>query len=147
MKTLNDEVTATYTFLGFRYIRMLNPWSLQPVQPRIPLLCVHCKRTLSYTDQILCTKRRWSFGTASAQNACYMNTVRLENINVGSFREERLAQGRFIMGDMNCVCGAIVGYKFCKDLTRDSRNIYQVGRFGLVSSCFVVSQQTCLDCD
>ena len=40
------------------------------------------------------------------------------------------------MADVFCKCGAPCGYKFVGDKTADGRNHNQVGRFGLVASCF-----------
>ena len=40
------------------------------------------------------------------------------------------------MADVHCKCGKQVGYKFCGDKTTTKRNLNQVGRYGLVSSCF-----------
>ena len=57
---------------------------MAPIQPVVPLLCVGCGSTLSYTDQIMCTKRRWGFGDGAPENACFMNS---------------LVQGAFVVGD------------------------------------------------
>ena len=61
---------------------------MAPIQPVVPLLCVGCGSTLSYTDQIMCTKRRWGFGDGAPENACFMNS---------------LVKGAFVVGDS---CGA-----------------------------------------
>ena len=137
---------------------------MAPIQPVVPLLCVGCGSTLSYTDQIMCTKRRWGFGDGAPENACFMNSLvkgafvvgdsyGARNSNrvtaavltyptplTGSFParryEEHLAQGLMEMADVHCKCGKQVGYKFCGDKTTTKRNLNQVGRYGLVSSCF-----------
>ena len=57
---------------------------MAPIQPVVPLLCVGCGSTLSYTDQIMCTKRRWGFGDGAPENACFMNS---------------LVKGAFVVGD------------------------------------------------
>eukprot|EP01063_Lacrimia_lanifica_P027266 TRINITY_DN3806_c0_g1_i1.p1 TRINITY_DN3806_c0_g1~~TRINITY_DN3806_c0_g1_i1.p1 ORF type:complete len:343 (+),score=71.44 TRINITY_DN3806_c0_g1_i1:116-1144(+) len=127
------------SFLCVRYIRIVDPRTDLPLYPRVPLNCVSCAATLSYADQILCPKRRWSFADNPSENACYVNAVCEENITVTSPSERRLAQGKFIMADVACKhCGHAVGYKFCRDLTREGRNVYQVGRYGLVTSRFRV---------
>eukprot|EP01060_Flectonema_neradi_P016442 TRINITY_DN23033_c0_g1_i1.p1 TRINITY_DN23033_c0_g1~~TRINITY_DN23033_c0_g1_i1.p1 ORF type:complete len:338 (+),score=34.11 TRINITY_DN23033_c0_g1_i1:82-1095(+) len=130
----SEGVTKRYVHLGIRYIRYTNPTTSQPITDRTAIRCASCLITLSYSDQILCTKRRWAMG----QHACYMNSLVYENVSLSSPREERLAQGKFIMADISCACGKAVGYKFCQDLSRNSRNVYQVGRFGLISSLFVI---------
>ena len=137
---------------------------MAPIQPVVPLLCVGCGSTLSYTDQIMCTKRRWGFGDGAPENACFMNSLVKGAFVVGdscgarnsnrvaaavntyptplaaSFParryEEHLAQGLMEMADVHCKCGKQVGYKFCGDKTTTKRNLNQVGRYGLVSSCF-----------
>ena len=139
---------------------------MAPIQPVVPLLCVGCGATLSYTDQIMCTKRRWGFGDGAPENACFMNSLVKGAFVVGdsyeehavqtyectaavptyptpltaSFParryEEHLAQGLMEMADVHCKCGKQVGYKFCGDKTTTKRNLNQVGRYGLVSSCF-----------
>ena len=45
-----------------RYLRLIDAHSCQSVDSRVPILCNMCDRTLSYTDQLLCTRRRWGFG-------------------------------------------------------------------------------------
>ena len=139
---------------------------MAPIQPVVPLLCVGCGSTLSYTDQIMCTKRRWGFGDGAPENACFMNSLvkgafvvgdscgaRNSNLRVTApptyptpltascflsrrRYEEHLAQGLMEMADVHCKCGKQVGYKFCGDKTTTKRNLNQVGRYGLVSSCF-----------
>ena len=129
-----NGMTKRYIHLGMRYVRFINPATEEPIYERTIIRCASCQIPLSYTDQVLCTKRRWAMG----QHACYMNSLIYDNVSLSSPREERLAQGKFIMADISCVCGKVIGYKFCQDLSRNSRNVYQVGRFGLLSSLFVV---------
>ena len=123
-------------FLGIRYLRLVDAHSMKPAVPLVPLLCRGCDRTLSYTDQLLCTKRRWGFGAGPPENACFMNSLVACNYEVRGEYEEHLAQGLMDMADVYCKCGKQVGYKFCRDKTPTGRNLNQVGRFGLVSSCF-----------
>eukprot|EP00755_Sulcionema_specki_P038656 Sspe_Gene.23809::Locus_9313_Transcript_1_1_Confidence_1.000_Length_1696::g.23809::m.23809 len=141
------KMTAVYpvglTIVGLRYVRVTDCKTDKNVWKRTPLLCSdeRCGRVLSYVDQLLCTRRVWSFGAEPPQSASYVNGVVRENIDVLSAREERLMQGRFIMADLYCKCGKQVGYKFCKDLSRDLKNINQVGRYGLVISCLRIGPQ------
>ena len=118
------------------YRLTLNAQTMAPIQPVVPLLCVGCGATLSYTDQIMCTKRRWGFGDGAPENACFMNSLVKGAFVVGDSYEEHLAQGLMEMADVHCKCGKQVGYKFCGDKTTTKRNLNQVGRYGLVSSCF-----------
>ena len=123
-------------FLGIRYLRLVDARSMRPVLPLVPLLCRGCDRALSYTDQLLCTKRRWGFGAGAPENACFMNALVDGNFEVRGEYEEHLAQGLMDMADVYCKCGKQVGYKFCRDKTPNGRNLNQVGRYGLVTSCF-----------
>eukprot|EP01064_Diplonema_japonicum_P028838 TRINITY_DN4528_c0_g1_i4.p1 TRINITY_DN4528_c0_g1~~TRINITY_DN4528_c0_g1_i4.p1 ORF type:complete len:331 (+),score=39.55 TRINITY_DN4528_c0_g1_i4:105-1097(+) len=129
----------TTAYFCLRYVTCVNPVTDNPIAPRTLLHCVECSAVLSSTDQILCTHRRWSFCAAPSQPACYVNSIMEGNVSLAAPREERLAQGKFLMADVSCRCGKLVGYKFCKDLTRDTRNQYQIGRYGLVASCFRVA--------
>jgi hypothetical protein len=122
-------------FLGIRYLRLVDARSMRPVLPLVPLLCRACDRTLSYTDQLLCTKRRWGFGAGPPENACFTNSLVRSQFEVRGEYEEHLAQGLMDMADVYCKCGKQVGYKFCHDKTPNGRNLNQVGRFGLVTSC------------
>eukprot|EP00754_Rhynchopus_humris_P049643 Rhum_TRINITY_DN8510_c0_g1::Rhum_TRINITY_DN8510_c0_g1_i1::g.28451::m.28451 len=135
-------VVGQATYLCLRYVRVVDAVSDQPLFGRAPLSCTDCSRVLSYADQLLCTKRRWSFGSSTvSQSACYVNSVVESSVDVRNPQDMHLAQGRFVMADVFCTCGKQVGYKFCKDLTRDGRNVYQIGRYGLVSSCFKLGAQ------
>eukprot|EP01062_Namystynia_karyoxenos_P020933 TRINITY_DN17941_c0_g1_i1.p1 TRINITY_DN17941_c0_g1~~TRINITY_DN17941_c0_g1_i1.p1 ORF type:complete len:434 (+),score=94.59 TRINITY_DN17941_c0_g1_i1:137-1438(+) len=123
------------SFVGLRYTRLVDAHALRDVIPRTPLSCVACGEVLSWADALLCTKRRWGFGDGPSQGACYICAVS-GTVVAKAQREERLAQGRFLMEDLYCCCGKQVGYKFVRDLSRDQRNVHQVGRYGLVISCF-----------
>uniref|UniRef100_A0A6U2YKR7 Yippee domain-containing protein n=1 Tax=Lotharella globosa TaxID=91324 RepID=A0A6U2YKR7_9EUKA len=61
-------------FIGHRYIRALRSDGTD-VPKRIKLTCKGCTNVLSYTDQILCTRRRWGFGDGPNEPACYMNSL------------------------------------------------------------------------
>ena len=77
-------------FLGIRYLRLVDARSMRPVLPLVPLLCRACDRTLSYTDQLLCTKRRWGFGAGPPENACFTNSlVRGQFEARGEYEEHR----------------------------------------------------------
>lgn len=105
----------------------------------MPLVCTSCNLTLTYTDQLLCTLRRWGLGGGLPEPACYVNSVALCNVDVRQPYEEYLAQGLMEMADVYCKCGMQVGYKFCADKTPTGRNQNQVGRFGLVCSRFTLA--------
>ena len=81
-----------------------------------------------YTDQLLCTRRRWGFGRAPPEPACFMNSLVAGSFQVRDTYEEQLAQGLMQMADVHCACGVQVGYKFCGDRTPTKRNLNQVGR-------------------
>jgi len=123
-------------YLGARYLRLLDAHTDVPVHAVMPLLCTGCGRTLTFTDQLLCVKRRWGFNASPPEKACYVNSLCKANIKrrADPF-EEQLAQGRMDMDDVFCACGKQVGYKFCRDKTSNLRNQHQVGRYGLVQSC------------
>eukprot|EP00756_Hemistasia_phaeocysticola_P005101 Hpha_TRINITY_DN1316_c0_g1::TRINITY_DN1316_c0_g1_i1::g.93362::m.93362 len=123
------------SFIGLRYTRLVDMQSGRSVLRRTPLHCTGCSEVMSWTDTFLCTKRRWGFGDGPSQGACYVSAVS-STVIAKTQREERLAQGRFLMEDLHCICGKQIGYKFVRDLSRDQRNINQVGRYGLVASCF-----------
>ena len=135
----SDEVRVDQILLGTRYLRVLDTHTNRLVAPLVPLRCRQCARTLSYTDQLLCTRRRWGFGRTTPQPACFVNSVVSSSIEVRSPYEAQLAQGMMLMGDVFCRCGCQVGYKFCGDRTPTQRNLNQVGRFGLVCSTFAVA--------
>ena len=131
------KLPVEQTFLGVRYLRVVNAHTQRPAHAVVPLLCKGCGTILSYTDQLLCTKRRWGFGNAPPERACYVNSLQLGAFEVkGAPYEEHLAQGLMDMADVFCRCGKQVGYKFCADKTPIGRNLNQIGRFGLVRSCF-----------
>ena len=135
----SDEVRVDQILLGTRYLRVLDTHTNRLVTPLVPLRCRQCARTLSYTDQLLCTRRRWGFGRTTPQPACFVNSVVSSSVEVRSPYEEQLAQGMMLMADVFCRCGCQVGYKFCGDRTPSQRNLNQVGRFGLVCSTFAVA--------
>lgn len=131
------KLVVEQTYLGIRYLRVLDGHTQRPVNAVVPLLCKGCDAILSYTDQLLCTKRRWGFGEDPPERACYVNSLLKGSFEVkGGEYEEHLAQGLMDMADVFCRCGKQVGYKFCKDKTTNGRNQNQVGRYGLVCSCF-----------
>ena len=125
--------------LGTRYLRLLDTQVGHPVDELVPILCLCCDRPLTYTDQLLCTRRRWGFNRAPPEPACFVNSLVLAHVEVRGRYEEQLAQGLMEMADVFCMCGAQVGYKFCADRTPSRRNRNQVGRFGLVCSTFYVA--------
>lgn len=133
------------SYLGVRYTRLLTTGGAEstqvaPVLASTPMLCVHCGTVLSYTDQLLCTSRRWGMGGGPAEPACYVNSLVQGSVKVTAAYEEQLAQGLFDMADVFCNgCGRQVGYAFLKDKSRRTRNENQVGRFGLVLSSLALS--------
>lgn len=126
-------------FLGVRYLRVFDAHRHRPLSDLVPLLCRGCDRTLSYTDQLLCTRRRWGFGRNPPTPACFVNSLVASNIEVRGKYEEMLAQGLMDMSDVYCRCGKQVGYMFRHDKTPNRRNLNQVGRMGLVCSTFRVA--------
>ena len=50
-------------YVGERYLRLIDAHSYAPVNAVVPLLCRGCGATLTYTDQLLCVKRRWGCGS------------------------------------------------------------------------------------
>ena len=68
-----------------------------------------CDRTLSYTDQLLCTKRRWGFGAGPPENACFTNSLVRHQYEARGEYEEHLAQGLMDMADVYCKCGKQAG--------------------------------------
>ena len=139
MSAERGQVRVDQILLGTRYLRVLDTHTNRLVTPLVPLRCRQCARTLSYTDQLLCTRRRWGFGRTTPQPACFVNSVVSSSVEVRSPYEEQLAQGMMLMADVFCRCGCQVGYKFCGDRTPSQRNLNQVGRFGLVCSTFAVA--------
>lgn len=93
-------------YLGARYLRLLDAHTDVPVHAVMPLLCTGCGRTLTFTDQLLCVKRRWGFNASPPERACYVNSLCKANIKrrADPF-EEQLAQGRMDMDDVFCACG------------------------------------------
>ena len=126
-------------YLGVRYLRVLDAQRRRPLGELVPLLCRGCERPLSYTDQLLCTRRRWGFGRAPPSPACFVNSLVRAHVEVKGRYEEMLAQGLMDMSDVFCVCGKQVGYMFRQDKTPNRRNLNQVGRMGLVCSAFKVA--------
>ena len=126
-------------FLGVRYLRLVDARRNRPCSELVPMLCRGCERPLSYTDQLLCTRRRWGFGRGPPEPACFVNSLILENVEVRGRYEEMLAQGLMDMSDVYCKCGKQVGYMFRADKTPNRRNLNQVGRMGLVCSAFHVA--------
>ena len=132
-------VSVGQIYLGIRYLRVVDALRERPVASIVPILCKGCDRTLSYTDQLLCTRRRWGFGRNSPEPACFVNSVVRAHVEVRGRYEETLAQGLMDMSDVYCKCGKQVGYMFREDKTPNQRNLNQVGRMGLVCSTFRVA--------
>lgn len=133
-------------YLGWRYLRLLDAHSAVPVQAVVPLLCQGCGRILTFTDQLLCVKRRWGFNATPPERACYVNSLCEANIKLREeVFEEHLAQGRMDMDDVFCACGKQVGYRFCRDKTSNLRNQHACGRYGLVQSCLVKASYEIFD--
>ena len=68
-------------YLGTRYLRLTDAHSNAPVAPLVPLLCRTCDAPLSYTDQLLCTRRRWGFD-GPPEPACFVNSLISQNVQV-----------------------------------------------------------------
>eukprot|EP00941_MAST-03F_sp_MAST-3F-sp1_P003759 g3759.t1 len=135
------EVQIGQSFVGNRYVRVKDARTHAPQIPRIPIKCKGCRTILSYTDQVLCPERRWSFADSPEGNppepACYMNSLVPGSISVAQPYAEMLAQGPFDMADVHCAnpkCGQQVGYMFCHDRSDRHRNKHQNSRYGLVNS-------------
>ncbi|KAJ1620899.1 hypothetical protein T492DRAFT_914725 [Pavlovales sp. CCMP2436] len=132
------------TYLAQRYCRLLATGGerssrVDTVTASVPIQCARCATILSYTDQLLCVRRRWGMAGGPSEPACYVNSLVSSSVSVKPCYEEQLAQGLFDMADVHCRgCGRQVGYAFVADKTRRCRNENQVGRFGLVTSCFTI---------
>ena len=74
-------IAVNQIFLGTRYLRLLDAHSNRPLSELVPLLCRACSAELSYTDQLLCTSRRWGFG-GPPEPACFMNSLVSANVKV-----------------------------------------------------------------
>jgi len=122
--------------LGTRYLRVLSlARDAEHGKARVELRCKKCENRLSFSDQILCTRRRWGIGNGPNEPACYMNSLVKGAFEVRNVRERELAQGAFDMADVFCgSCGEQVGYKFEQDKSPSKINENQQGRFGLVMS-------------
>jgi len=127
-------VSISTFFLGRNYVLVKQARDLRDAIERVPIKCIHCDRTITYTDQLLCAERRWSFNPEEPPSpACYCNSLVVENVTqVGRIYMERLAQGPFEMADLECKCGKRIGYKFVRDCSDTLRNIHQQGRCGIV---------------
>ena len=134
-----EPLAVGQCFLGIRYLSLEDASGDRALPDLRPLLCQQCERTLSYTDQLLCTRRRWGFDHAPPEPACFVNSVVRSNVVIRGRYEEQLAQGLMDMGDIFCKCGTQVGYAFLGDKTPERRNLNQVGRMGLVASRFLVA--------
>ena len=88
---LLSDVKVDQVLLGLRYLRLLDAHTDRALAPLVPLLCQQCHRTLSYTDQLLCTRRRWGFGRSMPQPACFMNSLVLDHVQVRDAYEGTLA--------------------------------------------------------
>ena len=137
--TSDGDALVGQIMLGQRYLRLVDAHTDRVLTPLVPLLCLACERHLSFTDQLLCTRRRWGFGGTVPQPACFMNSLVGSNVEVRRTYDEQLAQGLMLMADVFCRCGAQVGYRFCGDKTPNGRNLHQVGRYGLVCSTIAVA--------
>ena len=85
-------VQVGQTYLGLRYLRLLDAHRHRPLAHLVPLLCKACERPISYTDQLLCTRRRWGFGRGVPEPACFVNSLVRSNVEVRGIYEETLAQ-------------------------------------------------------
>eukprot|EP00996_Jenningsia_fusiforme_P000552 NODE_1490_length_1513_cov_17.487022_g1346_i0.p1 GENE.NODE_1490_length_1513_cov_17.487022_g1346_i0~~NODE_1490_length_1513_cov_17.487022_g1346_i0.p1 ORF type:complete len:459 (-),score=78.76 NODE_1490_length_1513_cov_17.487022_g1346_i0:137-1426(-) len=136
---LEDPCSLRACFIGLRYLRLVGP-----SQQRRPVHCAGsggiCSSVLTYTDQILCTRRTWSIQNSAPEQACYVNSLLPGSYRVQNEQERNLAQGKFAMADVFCsVCEKQVGYTFIRDLSEGLQNLNQVGRFGLVVAAIHVS--------
>ena len=132
---VQGAISISTFFLGRNYILAKRARDLSDTIDRVPIRC-QCDRILTYTDQLLCAERRWSFNAGEPPSAaCYVNSVVQENVKlIGDAYVERLAQGPFEMADLACQCGTRVGYKFVRDCSDTKRNVHQQGRYGIVLS-------------
>ena len=132
---VQGAISISTFFLGRNYILVKRARDLSDTIDRVPIRC-QCDRTITYTDQLLCAERRWSFNADEPPSAaCYVNSVVQENVKlIGDPYVERLAQGPFEMADLACQCGTRIGYKFVRDCSDTKRNIHQQGRYGIVLS-------------
>jgi len=132
-------VATDEMILGTRYLRVISLVEEGDEEvnenARVRLRCKKCENVLSYSDQILCTGRRWGFGSGPNEPACYMNSLAKGGFEVRNVHGRDLAQGSFDMADVFCRrCGEQVGYKFHEDRSPSRINENQQGRYGLVMS-------------
>jgi hypothetical protein len=117
-----------------RYLSLRDGMSGAPLAaPAQPIVCARCQALLADSHDILCTKRTWRAADRTVLGAVYVNALRA-GAGCRADEPERvhdLAQGQFLMSDINCRCGELVGYEFLKDLC--NKGEYKVGRFGLLT--------------
>ncbi len=123
----SEPIEVGQTFLGVRYLRIIDVQRNRPLHDLVPILCRACERPLTHTDQLLCTRRRWGFGDSAPEPACFVNSLVRGSFRVEGSYDEQLAQGLMKMADVFCACGEQVGYKFVADRTPSGRNLNQVG--------------------
>lgn len=98
---------------------------------RIPSVC---GQALCSADSVLSRHHCWRPPGSSVEGAWYINEFLPGSVDVGQPSPRNLAQGSMETADVTCrACGGYVGWKFAKDL-EGSRNVHQVGRFGLCCS-------------
>jgi hypothetical protein len=126
--SLNEAVLCS------RYLSVRDGLSGAPLAtPAQPIVCAQCEALLADSYDIICTKRTWRAADRTVLGAVYVNALRA-GAGYRADEPERvqdLAQGKFLMSDINCRCGGLIGYEFLKDL--DNRGEYKVGRFGLLT--------------
>ena len=120
-------------YISARYVRMVAGARFEPLVASTPIACAACGTRVCFTDQLLCTNRRWSFAAdAPVEHAVYCNSLVRGSVRVGRPYTRELAQGVFDMSNVSCTCGELIGYKFASTHIR-GMNEDQVGRYGLVS--------------
>jgi hypothetical protein len=117
-----------------RYLSLRDGLSGAPLAaPAQPIVCARCQALLADSHDLLCTKRTWRAADRTVLGAVYVNALRA-GAGCRADEPERvhdLAQGQFLMSEINCRCGELVGYEFLKDLY--NKGEYKVGRFGLLT--------------
>ena len=128
-------------YFGMRYLRTEQPMTGNSKTAEIPLCCKGCDSLLSYTDQVLCTERRWGFrGVTAPVPSMYMNSLLPGSTKETPVTRMGLGQGVFDMCDVTCgTCERPVGYRFKG--ADDGCNENHVGRAGLVLRCIQLGSE------
>ena len=74
-------------------------WRARPPSHTHGMRTARAPHACRYTDQLLCTRRRWGFGRAPPEPACFMNSLVAGSFQVRDTYEEQLARKRKFVFD------------------------------------------------